>query len=221
MKNWLIQSKDEALMEEAHYPMWNMFIDSLPEEDLSKAHVLDFGCNRGGFLKLLFERIPFQKALGTDLAEEPVSIANSRSNGLPISYQVRTEYQELEATFDRIFSYEVIYLLQDLPRHAHEMRSLLKEGGVYYACTGCHTENPLWPEWKDSIQKTSNLPVPSYSLNDYASAFASAGFSVEVKPFMFSRFLPFRAGGAYPGVMDQVLFFSLHTVIFRLTVPRS
>jgi trans-aconitate methyltransferase len=60
-------------MEEEHRPLWRHFIQTIPETDLSDCQVVDFGCNRGGFLHLLHELKPFRHALGIDIAQESIA----------------------------------------------------------------------------------------------------------------------------------------------------
>ena len=41
-------------MEKGYRPLWQHFIGVIPETDLSTHRVLDFGFNRGGFLRPLY-----------------------------------------------------------------------------------------------------------------------------------------------------------------------
>src|SRR5271170_8066127 len=59
-QTWHTDSAREAAMEEGHRPLWCHFIQAVPETDLSTREVLDFGCNRGGFLRLLYALRPFR-----------------------------------------------------------------------------------------------------------------------------------------------------------------
>ncbi|WP_413715620.1 class I SAM-dependent methyltransferase [Serratia ureilytica] len=64
---------------------------------------------------------------------------------LPIVYQTNTRLEGWDAHFDVAFSHEVIYLIENITQHSADMLRVLKPGGVYYAVTCCHTDNPLWP----------------------------------------------------------------------------
>jgi SAM-dependent methyltransferase len=66
-------------MEEGHRPLWRHFIQAIPETGLSTCQVLDFGCNRGGFLRLLYALKPFRRALGVDIAHESITAARDLS----------------------------------------------------------------------------------------------------------------------------------------------
>ena len=72
---WHSDTAREPLMEEAHKPLWRHFIDCVPDTELSTRDVLDFGCNRGGFLRLLHALRPFRRGLGVDIAEASITAA--------------------------------------------------------------------------------------------------------------------------------------------------
>ena len=67
---WHSDRAREFAMEEGHRPLWRHFIEAVPETDLSTRDVLDFGCNRGGFLRLLYALRPFRRGLGVDIARD-------------------------------------------------------------------------------------------------------------------------------------------------------
>jgi hypothetical protein len=92
--------------------------------------------------------------------------------------------------FMSLFSYEVIYLLPDLPHHAEQIYRVLREGGVYYAVTGCHTDCHLWSLWRNVLAETSNGPVQQYSPDDFINTFISRGFSVSFKKFGYDDLVP-------------------------------
>ncbi|MGP0915740.1 class I SAM-dependent methyltransferase [Serratia sp. CY70267] len=81
-----------------------------------------------------------------------------------------------ENHFDIAFSHEVIYLIEDIAQHAADMLRVLKPGGVYYAVTGCHTDNPLWPQWRERVAEQTHTVVQDRALDDYARIFSAAGF---------------------------------------------
>ncbi|MEX0632263.1 hypothetical protein M8494_10275 [Serratia ureilytica] len=63
-------------MADGHAPIWRHLIGLVPENELSGVKVLDFGCNQGGFLRLLYQLRPFQQGLGVDIARRSVDEAN-------------------------------------------------------------------------------------------------------------------------------------------------
>lgn len=214
---WHLDAEAEAAMAESHRPMWRHLVSSVLERDLSRRDVLDFGCNRGGFLRLLYAMRPFSRAVGVDIAHESVRIARSLRGDMPIDYEVATSLARHKDAFDIAFSYEVIYLLPDIDDHARQMRRALKFGGVYYAVTGCHTHCPLWPHWRELIARTSNAPVQDRSPEEYAEAFVGAGFKVSVKRFGYDGFVPTgKSRDYYPRLMDAVTYPADDKLLFRM-----
>ena len=184
--------------------------------------VLDFGCNQGGFLRLLYASRPFRRGLGIDIARESIAAANSLKGSLPIDYQVAVDLNPWADAVDVAFSYEVIYLLPDLPGHAEQIHRVLREGGVYYAVTGCHTDSHLWPLWRDVLAETSNAPVQDYSPEDYVNAFVSRGFSVSCKKFGYDDFVSVSKDNRYyPKVIDALIYAAEDKLLFRMVKPRQ
>ena len=71
---WHSDAANEPRMEEGHRPYWRHFIASIPETDLSTRTVLDFGCNRGGFLRLLHRVAAWSESMTpTAWTETPVA----------------------------------------------------------------------------------------------------------------------------------------------------
>jgi SAM-dependent methyltransferase len=214
---WHTDPQREASMGNSHAPLWRHFIETVPERDFTTRTVLDFGCNRGGFLRLLHTLRPFRFGVGIDIAKDSIAAAAAAKGDLPLQFEVATDLTRWKNTFDIAFSYEVIYLLPDLARHAHEVFAALRDGGVYYAVTGCHTESPLWPKWRALIGAASNAPVQNYAPQDFLEAFVSAGFDVSVKRFGFDGFIPASKDRSYyPSILDAIAYPSEHKLMFRL-----
>ena len=214
---WHTDATREVAMEEGHRPLWRHFIQTIPEADLSTREVLDFGCNRGGFLRLLHALKPFRRALGIDIAADSIAAARTLAGVSPIGYEVATDLSAWPAQFDLAFSYEVIYLLPDLASHAAGMHAALRTGGVYYAVTGCHTDSPLWPAFRRVIGDTTNAPVQDRSPDDYAAAFMAAGFEVSVRRFGYDGFVPATKDRRYYAKLTDALdYASRDKLMFRL-----
>lgn len=214
---WHTDTQREPAMEESHRPLWRHFIETIPETDLSTRDVVDYGCNRGGFLRLLHALKPFRRGLGLDIAEASIAAARSLVGTAPVQYEVGTAAALPRASFDLGFSYEVVYLLPDLAAHAVAMHAALRPGGVYYAVTGCHTQNPLWPAWRRLIGETTHAPVQDRSPEDYAAAFEAAGFEVALRRFGYAGFIPASKDRQYyPRLTDALDYPAEHKLLFRL-----
>jgi SAM-dependent methyltransferase len=217
-RTWHTDAVREAAMEQGHRPLWRHFIGLITETDLSACRVLDFGFNRGGFLRLLHDLKPFHRGLGIDIAQDSIAAARSLSGPVPVEYAVAPDLSAWVGCFDIAFSYEVIYLLPDIAAHAAGMYAALRNSGVYYAVTGCHTDSPIWPTFRDTIAKTTNAPVQDRSPDDYAAAFANAGFHVSVRRFGYDGFIPApKDRSYYPRLMDAVDYAAEHKLLFRFS----
>lgn len=208
----------EESMAEGHEPAWRTLISYIEENTLAGKKVLDFGCNRGGFLKLLHQQRPYAEGLGVDIADESVAFANSHKGDTPCTYDHSRVLATKTGEFDIAFSHEVVYLLPDLLAHAREMRSVLKTGGIYYLAIGEYAENPLWERWRKTVSEFSPVPPQTYSLQDIAKAFQDSGFAVSIRRMVCDGFLPYDAhDGKYLHSPIELLdFMTQYMMLFRL-----
>lgn len=213
---WNRNPADEEAMGAAHAPIWRRMIDVSVPHNLSDSTVLDYGCNQGGFLRLLYDRRPYKEAVGIDIARESVARAELLKGQRPVVYKVADSAASLGRVFDFAFSHEVIYLLPDIAVHANDMKRALRPGGTYVAAMGCHTDSRLWQRWRTLIAESSSIPIYDHALEDVARAFAGAGFGVSVQPLALDAFMPVTLGSAYfPKITDQMRYYSEDKVLFR------
>lgn len=219
IKTWYVDPAADDAMASGHAPVWRHLIGLMPERDLSQSTVLDFGCNQGGLLRLLHAMRPFRRALGVDIAEDSIAKATALKGDLPIQYQVGNRISGWDEAFDLAISHEVIYLIGGIEAHASDMWRVLKPGGVYYAVTGCHTDNPLWPQWRTFVAEWTNTVVQDRSIADYARIFSQAGFTVAARKLGFDGFVPHVAGGWMPDFADALHYYTETKIVFRLVKP--
>ena len=204
-------------MEDGHGPLWARLIELVAEPGLEGLRVLDYGCNQGGFLRMLHARKGFREALGCDIAAESVAVAEARKGNLPVRFVAGGDLAGLDGRFDVAFSHEVVYLLPDIDAHARAVHAALAPGGVYYAVTGCHTGNPRWAAMRDEIRARANLPPVDRSPEDYARAFAAAGFAVTARRFGLDAFMPLRRRGEPVGdILERLDYYDRVKLCFRL-----
>ena len=216
ISTWNRNPADEEAMGAAHTPIWRHMIDVSVSDDLRDATVLDYGCNQGGFLRMLYDRHPFRAGVGLDIARESVARAELLKRQRPIEYRAGSIAADLGHSFDFAFSHEVLYLLPDLSVHAADMKEALRPGGAYVAAVGCHTDSAVWPKWRKLIAETSSIPVYDHSLDRVAKAFSDAGFTVSVRPLALDAFMPVTVGSEYfPKIVDQLRYYSQDKVLFR------
>jgi SAM-dependent methyltransferase len=216
ISTWNRNPADEEAMGAAHAPIWRRMIDVSVTDDLRGATVLDYGCNQGGFLRMLYDRHPFRAGVGLDIARESVARAELLKRQRPIDYRAGSMAADLGHTFDLAFSHEVLYLLPDLAVHAADMKDALCPGGAYIAAMGCHTDSAVWPRWRKLIAETSSIPIYDHSLDRVAKSFSEAGFTVSVRPLALDAFMHVTVGSEYfPKVVDQLRYYSQDKVLFR------
>jgi SAM-dependent methyltransferase len=199
-----------------HAPIWRRMMDVSLPNDITGSAVLDYGCNQGGFLRMLYDRHPFKSAIGIDIARESVARAQLLKGHRPIEYRISDRAAALDCVFDYAFSHEVIYLLPSLAEHARDMKAALRPGGAYVAAMGCHTGSAMWPRWRTLVAENSSIPLYDHSLEDVSQAFTDAGFTVSVRPLALDAFMHVSPGSAYfPKVSDQLHYYSVDKVLFR------
>ncbi len=213
---WNRNPAEEEAMGAVHAPIWRRMIDVSVPHDLHDSTILDYGCNQGGFLRMLYDRHPFKSAVGIDIARESVARADLLKGHRPIDYKITDSAASVGRSFDYAFSHEVLYLLENLAAHANDMKAALRPGGAYVAAMGCHTDSAVWPRWRKLIADTSSIPLFDHSLDAVAQAFSATGFTVAVRPLDLDAFMPVTVGSAYfPKVVDQLRYYSQDKVLFR------
>ena len=208
----------ELAMERGHMPAWQAMIRQMAETDLSKAEILDFGCNRGGFLRALNKAKPFKQAVGVDIAAEALADARRLSAGQPVTFEHPDALQNISNRFDFAFSHEVVYLLPDMLAHAQEINRVLKTGGAYYLAIGEYAENPLWPRWDNVVREFSPVPPQTYSLQYIAKTFQQNGFNVGVTKLRCDGFFDYDAmdGKYLQSPIELVEFMQDYMMYFRM-----
>lgn len=142
--------------------------------------ILDVGCNQGGFLRKLYDTTPFKEGVGIDLARLSLEKAETLKGERPLTYYLTDKPQETNRTFDTAVSTSVLYLIEDIPQHAQDLKEVLKPGGVYYASFADLTNNPSRQFMDDTINQYGATPSQNHSLKHIVDSFVDAGFEVAV-----------------------------------------
>jgi SAM-dependent methyltransferase len=138
---WRGAGEDEAMQEE-HGFLWRALLDTV-DIDLAGRRVLDAGCNRGGFLRLLVDESSIAEGYGYDPASGAIDDARRLAGERPLTFETYVTVPTGWAEFDAAFSHEVLYLLQDLPCHAAAMFAALQPGAPYFSVMGVHAGSRL------------------------------------------------------------------------------
>lgn len=216
---WQSAAEDEAMQDE-HRFIWDAMLE-LVDVDLRGTNVLDAGCNRGGFLRLLADRYHIASGHGFDPAVGAINDARRLAQHRPLRFVADDTVPAGWRDFDVAFSHEVIYLLHDLPRHARAMHDALRPGGIYYAVIGVHAGSPLMVEFHRESAAALDLP-PLADIDDVAATFAAAGFVVAVSRLPM-RFVPVAGHGHHEHgrLLEWLDYYYEHKLMFRLERPRA
>jgi SAM-dependent methyltransferase len=214
---WRGPAEDEVMQDE-HGFIWLAMLEMV-DTPLAGQKVLDVGCNRGGFLRLLVDRADIGSGFGYDPAPGAIEDAIRLSGTRPLTFEVATTVPEGWSGFDVAFSHEVLYVLHDLPSHAAALSAALGAGGSYYATIGVHADSPLMVAWHGEKAGELDLPGP-YRLEEVADIFESVGFTVAVGRLPF-RFVPVHAhrGDAHADAQlsSWLDYYYRDKVMFRFT----
>ncbi|KAA8957731.1 bifunctional 2-polyprenyl-6-hydroxyphenol methylase/3-demethylubiquinol 3-O-methyltransferase UbiG [Mycobacterium sp.] len=205
----------DAAMQEEHRFVWKAMLDTI-DVDLAGARVLDVGCNRGGFLRLLADDCGIKEGFGYDPAASAIEDARRLTGTRPLRFEAAAAPPTAWSGFDVAFSHEVLYLLDDLPAHAAAIFRVLKPGGVYYAVMGVHADSPLMVTWHAENAEELGLP-PLYQLDQVTQWFSDAGFRVAAGRLRIG-FVPFAAGHLDESrLLDVLDYYYNRKIVFRFS----
>ena len=213
MTYWRSAADDEAMQDE-HGFIWRAMLDTI-DVDLAGARVLDAGCNRGGFLRLLADRCGIAEGFGYDPAAGAVEDAQRLTGARPLQFAAGDTVPDGWRGFDVAFSHEVLYLLHDLAPHAAAIHESLRPGGVYFAVMGVHAGSPLMVEWHAAGSEEYGMP-PLYDVEDVIATFQAAGFEVSVARLQM-RFVP-AVGHSHEHhgrMLDWLAYYHDQKLLFR------
>lgn len=185
----------DAAMQEDHAFVWDAMLATI-DTALAGTRVLDAGCNRGGFLRLLADRCEIAEGFGYDPAGGAVDDARRLAGARPLRFEIADTVPTGWNGFDVAFSHEVLYLVRDLPRHARAILNALAPNGVYYAVMGVHAGSPLMEDWHRANAEALELP-PLYEVDDVVAIFQAAGFDAAASRLAM-RFVPAAGNGHHP-----------------------
>jgi SAM-dependent methyltransferase len=228
---------DPALDDElptANEAFWSALIAHIERDGvLAPKSILDIGCHTGGLLQRLARR--FRPTTLTGIEPLPTArdaaMLRLRDAAERVALVDPSEWARLPAgSIDLSTSHETLYLEGDLRMFMTRIRSALAEGGAAYVVLGCHSENPLWQQWKLSLIAEGHQ-VYDYSPLQVMEAAASSGLLPSVQPLRRSGWItydPLRAHFRYPDLRTMLDHHYRYKLIFRLriaddqtTAPRS
>jgi SAM-dependent methyltransferase len=212
----------DAAMQDEHGFIWKAMLDTI-DTDLVGRRVLDAGCNRGGFLRLLVDAEGIGEGYGYDPASGAIADARRLAGDRPLTFEVAETVPDGWEGFDVAFSHEVLYLLEDVPTHAARLFGAVKPGGSYFAVMGVHGGSPMMSSWHAEYAVELGLPR-LYELDEVARVFEDAGFIVSVANLKLG-FIPVSAHRHGHDHRRDLLawldYYSREKVLLRFTRPHS
>lgn len=214
---WQDAAADEAMQDE-HAFVWRAMLETI-DVDLAGRRVLDAGCNRGGFLRLLADRGGIAEGFGYDPAAGAIDDARRLAGDRALRFAVAETVPNGWDGFDAAFSHEVLYLLRDLAAHAEAIFAALAPGGVYYAVMGVHAASALMIEWHRANADALDLPQ-LYDIEEVVEAFERAGFDAAAGRLAI-RFVPTAGHGHHERgrLLDWLSYYCDEKVMLRFARP--
>jgi SAM-dependent methyltransferase len=214
---WQGADADEAMQAE-HAFIWGAMLETI-DGDLEAKRVLDAGCNRGGFLRLLADRSGIAEGFGFDPAAGAIEDARRLAGTRPLQFEVAGSVPVEWCGFDAAFSHEVLYLLHDLSAHARAIFGALAPGGVYYAVMGVHAASPLMAEWHRANVDALQLPE-LYDIDEVVAVFQAAGFDAAAARLAIG-FVPAASHGHHREgrLLDWVDYYRDQKLLLRFKRP--
>jgi SAM-dependent methyltransferase len=210
---WRGGAEDEAMQDE-HGFIWQAMLETI-DIDLAGKRVLDAGCNRGGFLRLLADRCGIAEGAGYDPAAGAIEDARKLVGQRPLRFEAADTVPAGWGGFDVAFSHEVLYLVHDLSAHASAVFGALAPGGVYYAVMGVHSRSPQMAEWHSANVEELRLPK-LYDIDEVVATFHGAGFDASAARLAM-RFVPAGGHGHHgrSGLLDWLDYYYDHKLLLR------
>ncbi len=219
---WLEPGTGDQSMEDEHGDFWDDFLANAIDVNFTGKKLLDFGCNQGGLLRRIYTQTKFREAVGVDLAEKSVAVANARKDSVPVKYFALNSLESLDTDFDFAISTAVIYLISDIADHARQMFDRLQPGGVYFAGHVDYVTDPKYNHTRATIDKHAAIKCADNNLDDIVSAFESARFKVYVKRLIPSGYIPVPISTNnkwYRCATDEIDYWYNHRYSFRCVKP--
>ncbi len=216
---WRGAAADEA-MQEDHAFIWDAMLDTV-DADLAGRRVLDAGCNRGGFLRLLVDRCAIAEGFGYDPATGAIDDARRLTGARPLHFEAAETVPAGWHDFDLVFSHEVLYLLHDVSAHARAIFDALAPGGVYYAVMGVHSGSPMGAAWHQANAEELGLPR-LYDVDDVVAVFETVGFDAAAARLAM-RFVPVTGHGHHERgrLLDWLEYYDTKLMLRFRRAPRA
>lgn len=217
---------EDAALEGINLVFWHSLFDHIEADHGGRPQIgtiIDIGSHRGGFLHRAVERWKCQHAFGIEPLEAAREMAVSRleAAGISATFLPPVRWNVIPAnTADLIVGQEMLYLVSDLPELMQNVARVLRPRRKAYFTLGCHTENPLWPEWRAILQAGGTITYDYGPLEIMRHA-ESVGMRTAVRPLRRDGWIhhhPLTARYPVPSVSALCDHHYQHKLLFRFEI---
>ncbi len=141
--------------------------------------VLDFGCGTGLFSRELSGAVNTIHAI--DLSSKMIALARTKTQDPNIEYAHATIFDEhlKPGTYDVMFSFYILHLLEDPEAAVVRMHQLLKPGGLLISVTPCMGEKPFLNSLFSMFSKIALVPqIKPFKLNELEKLITMESFEM-------------------------------------------
>jgi SAM-dependent methyltransferase len=203
---------------------WSSLIGHIEEDfGVSPRVILDIGCHSGGLLRRLNQRFSPVELFGIEPLTAARLAASQALDGSVRSAKLfgPSEWDRIPSGgVDLITSHEMLYLEANVRDFMRRVRRVLAPTGSAYLVLGCHSENPLWGNWKAQMLADGHR-VYDHSPFEIMKDASSEGLLPSVQPLRSSGWItydPLRAKFLYPDLQTMFDHHYRYKLIFRLRV---
>ena len=217
---------EDDRLDDRNVHFWRALLGHVRADGVRSARtLLDHGCHTGGLTSLATAELGAERVW----AVEPVLRSRQLAEQRLRSHHPRVEVNVLpvgvwsqipDGDVDLLLSHEVLYLVEDLTALFNEVVRVLNPQGSAYFVLGCHTENPIWPAWKQELEEMGHV-VYDHSPFDVLRAGAAVGLSPALRPLRDSGWVyydPRTPRFAFASVRELLDHQFRHKLLFRFLV---
>jgi len=157
--DWAKAGRGEG-MEKGHRPAGEQAIALM---NISPgARVLDVGCGSGWATRLLTEQAAQVSAVGIDISDGMVKLAQVSTSADNATFRVATaeKLPFADGEFSDAFSMESLYYYQDMLSALREIKRVLRPGGQFVSVMDLYQENEPSHQWVSQLKVPVQLSAP-------------------------------------------------------------
>jgi len=183
---FMFNHKEDVLLEQRNLLFWRSLLGHVQADRAVEegATVLDMGCHRGGLLSLVIDRFKPAQVIGLEPLVKARASAEQclQGRGVDVLILDQARWDRIAtASVGLLLSHEVLPFIEDDQMIMNEVHRVLKPSCFAYFAVGCHTENPLWPAWKQELENQGHT-VYDHAPLDIMRAAGEAGLFPSLRP---------------------------------------